>query len=116
MNVEEQAADTRKELLEAETTVLRALASARSLVSAQEEEIKKARAEAAERNDDFLTEEQFAEILQVSAVTIAGLRKRGVIEPIWVASLPRYSRTHHVAQAVEIFKKKAPRPRGPKSR
>lgn len=109
VTVEEQTTDVRRQLAEAESTVLHALASARSAISVQEEELRQARLEVERRNDDFLTEEQFAEILQVSVPTIAKLRKDGDLEPIYVASLPRYLRSHHVAKASEIFSKKKKR-------
>lgn len=107
MKSEQQTANGRKQLAEAEELTLHAFATARSVITAQEEELRQAKIEAALRTDDFLTEEQFAEILQVGAPTIAKLRKAGLLEPIWVASLPRYSRSLHVAKAAEIFSKRS---------
>ncbi len=109
MTIEERTANARKQLAQAEEMTLHAIASAKTVISEQEEELRQAKLEAAQRNDDILTEEEFAGIFKVSAVTIAKLRKAGLLEPIWIGSLPRYSRTLHVAKATEIFAKRKPR-------
>lgn len=94
MTAEEQTTDARKQLAEAESTMLHALASARAAVTAQEDELRAIRAEAERRNDEALTEEQVAEIIQVGLPTIVRMRKDGEITPSFYArSLPRYWRS-----------------------
>ena len=107
MNVEEQTAASREQLARAEEEMLHALATARHVITLQEEELRLARLEAAKRDDDVLTEEQFAKIFKVARVTITKLRKKGTLEPIWIGSLPRYLRSIHVAGAAEIFAAKS---------
>lgn len=84
----------RQSLVTAEQTVIEALAQARAVIVAQDEELRQARAAAAERTDDALTEEQVAKIVQASQQKVAEMRKAGLITPsFYVASMPRYWRS-----------------------
>jgi hypothetical protein len=103
MTYEERCAAARRALMEAEESVLQALASARVTVTALEEETRQLSETATRQHMEIYTEQQFAKLMQVSLTTIRRARKRGVIEPIFVEGIIRYT-TLHLMQAPEIFR------------
>jgi len=105
----EKVAAARRRLLEAEATVLHALAAARTALSEIEEENHELRREVLKRDTVFYTEAQFAALFKVSESTIRRERKRGKVQPLMVGNQYRYS-SEHVAQAHEIFAMKRPAP------
>lgn len=102
MDPNDQLAAARRRVLEAEASMLHALASARSALSSAEEQIHEMRRQELKRRTEFFTEQEFADMLRVSESTIARLRKRGTLQPLMVGGLIRYS-SLHVEQAHEIF-------------
>ncbi len=119
--VEMEAVNARQRLIDAERVTVNALAAARGMIITLEEELRQARLEAARRDDEFLTEQEFAAIMRVSKKTIADARKAGLLKPIYITpDIWRYSRVHHVAKAREIFpdepRRRARGPYGPRKK
>lgn len=108
MTSDEKLAAARRQLAEAESVLLQALASARSLLAAIEEENRELRREAILSRPEFYTEEQFAALLQVSAATVARRRRAGRLPYLTVGTQIRYSSVHLTQLAVEQSTAKAP--------
>lgn len=99
-------AATRREVVEAETMLLRSLASLRASLTALEEENRQLRLTIVKHQVQIFTESELAERLKVSSRQIARLRLIGKIEPIMVGDAIRYS-SHHLERIDEIFSAKA---------
>jgi len=101
--IEAKASAARRRLIEAESSAVRALGSARALIVELEEENRQLREMAARGDDVIYTEKEFAKLFKVSWITIKRLRLEGKLMPLWFGTHPRYSRAEHVAKAAEIF-------------
>lgn len=93
----------KQRLIEAEATVLQALANARALVTQLEEENLGLRRQVAVKTIEIFTEREFAALCKVSAQTIAKLRRDGKIQPLKVGDQYRYTSVDHLQRVGEIF-------------
>jgi hypothetical protein len=95
----------RQMALEAESHInlaLGALACVRTELSRVEEENRDLLVEAAKRQMQFYTEREFAQLLKVSAATIARLRRTDKLQFLRVGTQIRYT-SEHLALVAEVF-------------
>jgi len=101
---EEKCAVARRLILELEARDRQTFALAMKALGELEEDVRELRREAAKRNIEIFTEEEFAAKFKVSPSTIARERKAGRIEPLAMGqNIVRYS-SLQFERAHEIFR------------
>ena len=99
-------AAAQQRLAEAEASTLQALGHSRAALALVEEENRKLRREALDREMRFYTEGEFAQRLKVSKSTLQRLRLAHKLEYLLVGQQVRYSEVH-IALALEVLTAKA---------
>ena len=108
MQVSDQIEAAQAELVELQIQLEQMIARSRGILLLAADEVRQANTLVAKSQIEFFTENEFAELLKLSPVTVARARRRGRMPYVKIEGSIRYT-TEHLSIAAELFDSRRPR-------